>query len=81
MTPLSMPDITPAQIVAIVGSLIAVGVAAGLDISSELQDSIITLVTVLSGLLVVGDGVIRHGRSRSLQHAPKGVAADDDAGA
>ena len=78
MKPLSMPDLTPAQLVAIVGSLLAVGVAAGLDISQSLQDSIITLVTVLSGVLVVGDGVIRHGRSRALLNPPKGEVSSDN---
>lgn len=76
-TALAMPDITPAQIVAVVGAVIGLAVAAGLDISQDLQDSIINLVTVLSGLLLVSDAAIRHGRSRALINAPKGEVAED----
>jgi prolipoprotein diacylglyceryltransferase len=57
------PDITPAQIIAIVGAIIGVAVAAGLNISKDLQDSIIRLVTILAPVLIVGDGVVRHGRA------------------
>jgi prolipoprotein diacylglyceryltransferase len=57
------PDITPAQIIAIVGAIIGVAVAAGLNISQDLQDSIIRLVTILAPVLIVGDGVVRHGRA------------------
>lgn len=81
METLKRPDISPAQIVAIVGSIIAVAVAAGLDISNDLQNAIIDLVTVLAPLLILGDSVIRHGRSRALSGPPKGeVAVDDSAG-
>ena len=60
------PDITPAQLIAIVGAIIGVAVAAGLPPSRDLQDRIIQLVSVLAPLLIVGDGIVRHGRSRSL---------------
>jgi phosphate/sulfate permease len=68
---LKLPDITPAQIVAVVGSVIAVAVAAGLDISDELQESIITLVTVIAPIILGADAVIRHGRSRALGVPPR----------
>ena len=58
------PDITPAQLIAIVGAIIGVLVTAGLDLSQDLQDSIIQLVTVLAPILLVSDAVIRHGRAR-----------------
>jgi hypothetical protein len=61
-----MPDITPAQIVAVAGAIVTVLIAAGLPISKDLQDSIIGLATVLAPLLIAGDAVIRHGRSRAL---------------
>jgi len=57
------PDITPAQIIAVVGAVIGVAVAGGLPISQDLQDAIIRLVTVLAPLLLVSDAVIRHGRA------------------
>lgn len=78
MTPLKLPDITPAQIVAIVGSIFGILVAAGLDISDELQNSIIDFITVAAPLLLGADAVIRHGRSRALQNPPKGEVATDD---
>lgn len=58
------PDLTAAQAVAIVGAALAVLVAGGLDISQNLQDAIIHLVTVLAPFLLVSDAVIRHGRAR-----------------
>lgn len=80
MQPLKLPDITPAQAVAVVGSILSLIVAAGLDLSKDLQDSIINLTTVLAGLLLVSDAAIRHGRSRALQNPPKGEVATDDKG-
>lgn len=76
MQTLKLPDITPAQIVAIAGSLFAVLAAAGLPLSQALQDSIIDLVTVVAPVLLVGDAVIRHGRSRALQNPPKPPTED-----
>lgn len=78
MKALATPEITTAQIVALVGAILGVAVAAGLDISDELQSQIINLVTILSSFLVAGDAVVRHGRSRALQNQPKGAVADDD---
>ena len=57
------PDITPAQIVAIVGACIAVAGAFGFDVSQDQKDAILQLATVLSSALVVGDAVVRHGRA------------------
>lgn len=77
---LSTPDITPAQVIAVVGSVLAVIVAAGLDISQELQDSIIRLVTVLAPLLLGADALIRHGRSRAFLNPPKAIESEGDSG-
>jgi hypothetical protein len=73
---LSTPDITKAQLIAIVGAVLGVAVAAGLPLSKELQDSIITLVTVLAPLVIVGDAHIRHGRSRALAIPPRPIEED-----
>lgn len=71
---MKMPDITPAQIVAVAGAILTVCIAAGLPISKDLQDSIIALATVLAPLLIAGDAVIRHGRSRALiNNAPEDI--------
>lgn len=77
---MKLPDITPAQLVALVGSVIAVLVAAGLDLSSELQTSIIALTGVLGALLLGADAVIRNGRSRALGLPPKPPIENDQAG-
>lgn len=79
MNSLSTPDVTPAQIIAVVGAVLGVIIAAGLPISDELQKQIITLVTVLAPLLFGADAIIRHGRSRAFTVPPKGVVADDHA--
>ncbi len=78
---LRTPDINPAQLIAIVGAALGLLVAAGLDLSKELQDSIIQLVTVLSSVLLVSDAAIRHGRSRAFQNPPKPIDSDDEGGA
>lgn len=81
MVPLKLPDITPAQIIAIVGSVFGILVAAGLDVSEELQNSIIDFITVVAPILLVSDAAIRHGRSRALQNPPKGEVSSDSSGA
>jgi hypothetical protein len=77
---MQMPNITPAQIIAVVGAILAVAISAGLDISKDLQDSILQLTTVLSGLLLGADAVIRHGRSRALGVAPRPPVAHGETG-
>ena len=77
---LKTPDMTPAQYVAITGAILGVLVAGGLDISQELQDQIMNLITVLAPLLVVGDATIRHGRSRAFALPPRPIEDDGKAG-
>jgi hypothetical protein len=72
---LATPDITTAQIIAVVGAVIALAVAFGLDISQEKQDAIRNLVLVLAPVLIAADGLIRHGRSRAMIMPPKGETA------
>jgi hypothetical protein len=55
MKELKTPDITTAQIVAVVGAAIALAVAFGLDISQEKQDAIKNLVIVLAPVLLAAD--------------------------
>jgi hypothetical protein len=78
---LSTPDVTPAQVIAVVGAVIGVAAAAGLPLSTALQDSIITLVTVLAPLVIIGDAHIRHGRSRALAIPPRPLEEETDVGA
>ena len=62
--PLRTPDITAAQIIAVVGSAIALAVAFGAPISKSQADAIVSFVTVLAPVLIGADALIRHGRSR-----------------
>lgn len=73
------PDITTAQIVAVVGAIIGVLLAAGLDISDDLRDAIILLVTVLAPVVIGGDAVIRNGRAKAAALAAQPVNVEIDA--
>lgn len=57
------PDVTPVQVVAVVGAVLAVAASFGFDISQDSKDSIMQLVSVLAATLLVGDAAIRHGRA------------------
>lgn len=57
------PDITPAQIVAIVQAILALGVAYGMDVPPEARDAIVQLATVLAAVLPLGDAAIRRKRA------------------
>lgn len=62
----SMPNVTPAQIVAIVGWIVAQLIAYGvLDIRYQ-QVALSIGATLLAGALKIADAIIRHGRSRAL---------------
>lgn len=62
----SMPNVTPAQIVAIVGWIVAQLIAYGvLDVRYE-QLALSIGATLLAGALKIADAIIRHGRSRAL---------------
>jgi hypothetical protein len=60
------PDITPAQWTAVVGALIALAAAFGLNISHEKRDALLNVAQVIFPVLVAADAIIRHGRSRLL---------------
>lgn len=59
------PDITPAQLVALVGSVLTTLIAFGAHISQAQQDALLQLVQVMAPVLLASDAVIRHGRSRN----------------
>ena len=67
------PDVTRAQILAIVQALIAVAAAFGVPMSTEQSAAIIQLATVLAVVLPLADAAIRHGRAK--------IAASDHHGA
>jgi hypothetical protein len=67
-----MPNITAAQIVAIVGNAIAVAVAFGVDLSTQQQDALLALAGSLGAILVLSDS---HLRSKRVQaHAVRYAA-------
>lgn len=68
------PDITPAQIVALVGSAIALLSAFGLPLSQEQSQAILNFVQVVAPVLLASDAVIRFGRAMM---AAKRLSDDD----
>ncbi len=83
---MKMPDVTPAQIVALVGAILAVAVAFGAPIDDAQRDAILQLASIVAPALVIGDAVIRNGRSRiaaaqAANPAPAGEPAPDRAAA
>jgi outer membrane biosynthesis protein TonB len=58
-----MPDITPAQIVAVIGNVIAVAVAFGLHLSKQQEDAILAVAGALGSFLIVGDAHLRGRRA------------------
>jgi hypothetical protein len=61
--PTQTPNITIAQITAVLQAMIAVAVAFGLSITSEQQTAILGLSAVIGLALTLGDAHIRHGRA------------------
>jgi hypothetical protein len=70
------PDITPAQITAVVGALITLAAAFGLPLSGAEREALTNLATVVFPVLVAADALIRHGRNRQLTAEPA-PAADE----
>jgi hypothetical protein len=68
----SHPDVTLAQILAVVTAALGLVAAFGLNISKDKQDAIVMFVTVMAPIVVLADAAIRHGRSRvaAAQAAP-----------
>lgn len=60
-----MPDITPAQLVAIVGAVIAVAVSFGANISREQQEAILGLTAAICAVLFAADAHVRSNRARA----------------
>ena len=59
------PDITTAQIVAIVGNVIAVAIAFGAHITKQQQDAILALVGGLGAFLIASDAHLRGRRAHA----------------
>ena len=71
-----LPNVTPAQVVSVVGASIAMIVAFGVPISDSQSDAIINLATVFFPVLLGADALIRHGRARALMVEPTPIRDD-----
>jgi hypothetical protein len=65
-----MPDLTAAQIVALVGAVISAAVAFGADISKEQQVAILSLAGAVAAILVASDAHLRsrRGHAEAIKH-------------
>jgi hypothetical protein len=65
-----MPDLTAAQIVAVVGAVITVAVAFGANISKEQQVAILSLAGAVAAILLVSDAHLRsrRGQAEAIKH-------------
>lgn len=63
-TPMKRPDITPAQIAAVIQAIIAVAISFGVDISQAQSAALLGLSSIIGAGLLYGDARIREGRSR-----------------
>jgi hypothetical protein len=61
-----MPDITPAQIVAVVGNVIAVAVAFGVPIDAGQREAILALAGAFGAILVASDAHLRGRRANAV---------------
>jgi hypothetical protein len=64
MTTMKRPDVTPAQIVGLIGSALALIVAFGVDLSADQQAAVIDFAGKAVAALFGSDALIRFGRSR-----------------
>lgn len=76
MRELKMPDITPAQIAAILGVVLGPLVAFGLLDDAAAQTLVASISGAVSAVLMVADAVIRNGRSK-IAAAKQGIELAD----
>ena len=61
-----MPDITPAQVLAVIGNVIAVAVAFGVHLSKGQEDAILAVAGSLGALLIASDAHLRGRRAHAV---------------
>lgn len=61
---MNTPDITKAQIVALVQACVALAIAFGINLSEPQQTAIIGLAGAIAIVLPLADAIIRNGRSK-----------------
>jgi hypothetical protein len=72
------PDITRAQVVALVQAILAVIVAFGINLSDAQQTAILGLAGAIAIVLPLADAIIRNGRSRIYAASVTAAQRDDD---
>ncbi len=60
-----MPDITAAQVVGLLGAVVAVAVSFGVNISREQQEAIMALAAAVAAILFAADAHVRTHRVRA----------------
>jgi len=60
-----MPDITAAQLIGIVGAVIAVAVSFGVNIAKEQQEAILALAAAVGAILFATDAHVRANRAHA----------------
>lgn len=63
---LKTPDVTPAQILAVVQAVLGLVVSFGFDLSTAQQAAVISFCTAALVFLPLADSIIRHGRSNAV---------------
>jgi hypothetical protein len=60
-----MPDVTPAQVVGVIGAVFAVAISFGVDISREQQEAILALAAAVAAILFAADAHVRTRRAQA----------------
>jgi hypothetical protein len=60
-----IPDITPAQVIGILGAVLAVAISFGVDISREQQEAILALAAAVAAILFAADAHLRTRRAHA----------------
>lgn len=75
------PNITTAQILALIQAAVATAIAFGLSLSEPQQVALLGLAAAVGATLNLGDAVIRNGRSRILAPPAQNITVLDPAAA
>lgn len=72
------PDLTPAQIIAILAAALTLAVSFGVHLDAGQRGSILGFVGVILSVFVHSDAKIRHGRSTGNVSKPPAVSTPPD---
>lgn len=74
------PDITKAQILALIQAVLALAIAFGVDLSTEQQTAILGLAGAVAVVLPIADAIIRNGRSRIVAESIRAMGEESSSG-